>query len=539
MRRAPFALLACALLASCGPVFVSTSEQIADSTSTSSYFRFDMEDVYATCGSSVPLVYSTNLSSYEIRSSDEGVTKIVDGQLLLGQAGRANIVCGDYDTLHVVVSGDSLFMIRYEDDELRLGAILSSPEILGIDEDDITLVSYVSTDESVIRVSEDGSLTAVGIGEAKVYAVYGGTASRPAEFRVLPEAPLESIELSLEKAVLYIGDWCDYEVKTNPEGYESFVKVVVDDGLTALDGYVSAYGSGSHEVYAEFGGVKSNSCNLTVAEYCINDLYFNVDPDDFYADYEPAHSYYDAYYRTAHNLLSGTLIVPDQEVEGTSFAPMEDGKFEYRAEYAYKDEGNAYAVYDYRGDLQMMIYRGGAYIGTQEIAAYLLAYSDVPANYSAGKLTSPITSPWKEYLRVNNTSFSGSTHSYPYQPELPDITGCGGDLNYYEIDIGTTGTDCDPLYIPSIYNDGRHIDRGAARMVYTRYKMAGGVKEEVPLEERHVFYTYNHYNDFQEYLNYYEGWGQMFGNVSGGGALSSKDDCNPTAYPEVVRSPLA
>ena len=78
-EKGPFDLLACALLASCGPVSVSTSEQIADSTSTSSYFRFDMEDVYASCGSSVPLVYSTNLSSYEIRSSDEDVAKIVDG----------------------------------------------------------------------------------------------------------------------------------------------------------------------------------------------------------------------------------------------------------------------------------------------------------------------------------------------------------------------------------------------------------------------------------------------------------------------------
>ena len=27
--------------------------------------------------------------------------------------------------------------------------------------------------------------------------------------------------------------------------------------------------------------------------------------------------------------------------------------------------------------------------------------------------------------------------------------------------------------------------------------------------------------------------------ASCGGALSSKDDCNPTAYPEAVRSPLA
>lgn len=49
-EKSPFYLLFCALLASCGPVCVSTSEEIADSTSTSSYFRFDTEDVYASCG---------------------------------------------------------------------------------------------------------------------------------------------------------------------------------------------------------------------------------------------------------------------------------------------------------------------------------------------------------------------------------------------------------------------------------------------------------------------------------------------------------
>ena len=56
--------------------------------------------------------------------------------------------------------------------------------------------------------------------------------------------------------------------------------------------------------------------------------------------------------------------------------------------------------------------------------------------------------------------------------------------------------------------------------------------------EHHVFYTYNHYNDFQEYLNYEGGWGEMFGNITGGGTISSKTDFNPTDYVNVVLQPL-
>ena len=50
--------------------------------------------------------------------------------------------------------------------------------------------------------------------------------------------------------------------------------------------------------------------------------------------------------------------------------------------------------------------------------------------------------------------------------------------------------------------------------------------------------AYNHYNDFQEYLNYYGGWGEMFGNITGGGTISSRYDYNPTPYVETVLAPL-
>ena len=116
----------------------------------------------------------------------------------------------------------------------------------------------------------------------------------------------------------------------------------------------------------------------------------------------------------------------------------------------------------------------------------------------------------------------------PYEPELPDISGCGGSLQYYEIDIGTTGTDCDPSYTAELYNNGTKIVRGAARIVYARFDRNGN--NIIEFDEKYVFYTYNHYNDFQEYLNYEGGWGEMFGNITGGGKISSKQDYNPTPY---------
>jgi hypothetical protein len=39
-------------------------------------------------------------------------------------------------------------------------------------------------------------------------------------------------------------------------------------------------------------------------------------------------------------------------------------------------------------------------------------------------------------------------------------------------------------------------------------------------------------------LNYEGGWGEMFGNVTGGGTISSKYNYNPTPYVQVIRKNL-
>ena len=261
------------------------------------------------------------------------------------------------------------------------------------------------------------------------------------------------------------------------------------------------------------------------------DPYVGMTATEFYANYKPATSLADALYRSKHGFLSGSLEVPGQYAKEASYRPMEDGKYIRNTSTYYLDDGNTYVVVDGYGKEVMRLYKGGAYITLEEVAAYMYAFGgssdNLPANYTSNKKTKPANSIWGEYLRLNHSYFTGSTTKYPYEPELPNITGCGGDLQYYEMDLGTTGTET-PGYAPHPYNTGTKITRGAARIVYTRQDLnRNGIYEQ---NEVYVFYTHNHYNDFREYLNYYGGWGEMFGNVTGGGEYSSKSNCNPTPY---------
>lgn len=267
-----------------------------------------------------------------------------------------------------------------------------------------------------------------------------------------------------------------------------------------------------------------------------SDPYVGMTKEVFYSNYTPASNYVDAQYRSQHGFLSGSLEVPGQFAQPAENRPTEGGKYIRNADCRYEDDGNTYVVVDSTGKEVMRIYKGGAYITLEEVAAYMYAFGgssgQFPANYVSKKSTKPGNSPWGEYLRVNHSYFSGDIRKYPYEPALPNITGNGGKLQYFEMDIGTTGTTT-PGYRPAPYNNGVSITRGAARLVYAREDLnKNGIFEE---GEIYVFYTDNHYNDFTEYLNYYGGWGETFGNVTGGGEYSSKTNCNPSPYVPVVQ----
>jgi hypothetical protein len=182
----------------------------------------------------------------------------------------------------------------------------------------------------------------------------------------------------------------------------------------------------------------------------------------------------------------------------------------------FADGGETYIVIDAYGEVVMTIFRGGGYITVEEVAAYLYAFGEIPANYDPNKNNKTISkspkSAWGKYLRLNDSVFSGDTIRYPDEPELPNISGCGGTYTYHEIDIGTSG-----------YNNGTKISRGACRIVYAYSEGS----RKLTVDERYVFYTSNHYSDFREYLGYFGGWGEIFGDETGGGT--------PSDYPSVYR----
>ncbi len=265
-----------------------------------------------------------------------------------------------------------------------------------------------------------------------------------------------------------------------------------------------------------------------------SDPYVGMTKDEFYQNYTKATSYKDALYRSAHGFMSGSIELQDQKPTLADYQPKCERRYYRNTSALYSEDKNTYYIVNSYGEIVNTIYKGGGYVSLEEVAAYVYAFGEIPANYLAKKSASPASSIWGEYLRLNHSEFTGDTVQYPYEPELPNISGCGGTFCYYEIDIGTTGNDCDPKYKSAIYNNGTKITRGASRIVYTYSDL--NRNKIIDPNEKFVFYTYNHYNDFQEYLNYEGGWGEMFGNITGGGKISSKTDYNPTPYIPTLRA---
>ena len=406
----------------------------------------------------------------------------------------------------------------------------------GEGEFDESLLEYSLFDESMGTITGSTFVPSLS-GTARITATYLGVSSNELAVEVY------DFGISLPSYTVDVGDSLVIDFTSLDSSFVNDAEPTFsEEGI--IDAYLTPFGqyrvrglaAGSASFYLSSGdGRRTNELSVTVA----GDPYDDVDPDEFYADYSKATSLRDAQYRSEHYLMSGGIVTPDQEPEIASHQPSSGSRLIHNSEKLYEDGGDTYVVLDGFGEEAFRVYRGGAYIELEEVAAYVYAFGELPVNYDPDKGAEPTDSPWGEYLRVNNTTFYGDTSSYPYEPELPDIAGCGGNLVYYEIDIGTTGTDCDPKYTAELYNDGYEINRGAARIVYSRYYRNSG--REVEDEDRYVFYTYNHYNDFQEYLNYEGGWGKMFGNITGGGKISSKDpdECNPTPYVETARAPIA
>ena len=115
------------------------------------------------------------------------------------------------------------------------------------------------------------------------------------------------------------------------------------------------------------------------------DPYANMTKAQFYADYSPATSNQDAYYRSYHGFMSGALTVPDQAPTISSYQPKIGSVYLRNNEMVYEDNGDAYVVVDAYGNEAFTVYREGAYITLEEVAAYVYAFGTYPKNYTTSR----------------------------------------------------------------------------------------------------------------------------------------------------------
>ncbi len=324
-----------------------------------------------------------------------------------------------------------------------------------------------------VYVSQSGMVAAAAVGEATIIVILGDVS--------------DTIKITVIPA--------DGENNDNNDGDGGTNSGDGNGGNDGIDG-----GNGNNG-----GGDGTNSDNDVP-----DDKYIGMSSTEFYKNYQPAVSLKDAQLRAEQGFMAGSLTLATSTPSNISSA-----KERNIATY-FEDNNKTYVVVNRSGEVAMKIYYGGGYISLDEVAAYIYAFGEPPANYDPDKSNKTVAysdkAIWGKYMRLNDESFSGDVNKYPDQPVLPRISGAGGDYYYHEVDIGGSG-----------YNNGTKITRGALRIVYAKTK--SGYVTLTPTE-RYVFFTGNHYDDFYEYLNYSGGWAPKFGSTSSSGTYTETTKIN-------------
>ncbi|MCQ2771554.1 MAG: hypothetical protein MJ236_07160 [Clostridia bacterium] len=178
------------------------------------------------------------------------------------------------------------------------------------------------------------------------------------------------------------------------------------------------------------------------------------------------------------------------------------------------EPSNYACVYNSNGNIIRYLKKGVYYTSLDDIASYILAFKELPANYLIGRNASKATAYnnyGQEYSRIapgfygldySGSSFDGKDN-YPYST-LPKST----DGNYFELDIGYTWTDEEGNVIN--YAGSTSYNRGPLRLiVYFEGVRASG--EDLNTSHYNdsnpvIFFTPDHYQTCYEYGNFYGAW---------------------------------
>ena len=148
----------------------------------------------------------------------------------------------------------------------------------------------------------------------------------------------------------------------------------------------------------------------------VDDNPINIDPyvglshDEFYRNYTEATSYEDALLRTKYGFISGSIDYNSNLHESNTIYEGKD--FLKFGNYTYGINSNNEVVsynINYTNGSSKTIYKGAGYVALEEVAAYILAFGEVPANnnYNKNKTgQSQSIAKWGKYGRVNVGRYS-------------------------------------------------------------------------------------------------------------------------------------
>lgn len=313
-------------------------------------------------------------------------------------------------------------------------------------------------------------------------------------------------------------------------------------------------------VYLTSITIKDNDTNKIYTKSIVDPLdnpYLEIDTDkekeEFYNDYTIAKSPIDAKYRSEAGLLSGSNF--DSDYLPHSSINMEESTLKISnsrsntLNYLINEDTNekeAYIFYSLDGSFNY-IYKSGAYWTINDTAAYLLAFGNCPINQDYDKYEAQMslsTDTWYRYGRVNRGFYDGPVKDkYAYESWFVGMED--KDIYYTETDFGNATyynkTEYDSQYaaMPYIKKDettneydiytATPGDRGVLRFCFTsefenlnpanHNKSHATPKTKENFENsyyKRVYYTFNHYNDWHEFLNYKDGWSDVFGNMTRG-----------------------
>jgi len=168
------------------------------------------------------------------------------------------------------------------------------------------------------------------------------------------------------------------------------------------------------------------------------------------------------------------------------------------------------AVPEYVGEVygipnsDVVITKGEVYTELNDVAAYIIAFKELPVNYFYKSNKSTCSAKYGSSCRlVGSKQYSNDPYSSHKSPILTD-----GASEYHECDLASY--------------DGEYSinSRGSYRLVYSLDE-----GKEI------VYFTDCHYENFSEYYNYYNGFGPWWGN----GDINQDFD----RYPDTISHPVA